>query len=300
MEGVEGHITSQSQSTNRRIPVEKVCERRKLAEETIYHALRHCPKAIECWKQFQFEWDVELSNSNGNADWFTKMLSNLEQNALQHFAVAAWTILSDRNAEIHGENQKPVPMLVSSVRQYVSEYTQAQQRIYDPMSRPSQKWKPLRPGFVKVNFDGALDRRTNTGGIGIVIRNEKGLIMGAKAAKSHCFNEPFLAEAKAALSALIFAFEMGFQKIEVEGDALSIIKQFKDMSTNYSIIGNIIEEARVRAGFFNSCFFTHTGREGNRVADTLAKLGLTVDCDMIWIEDCPPCVEQFVITDAVI
>ena len=96
-----------------------------------------------------------------------------------------------------------------------------------------------RPCFVKVNFDGALNRRTNTGGIGIVIRDEKGMIMGAKTVKSHCFNKPFFAEANAALHALIFAYEMRFQKIEVEGDALSIIKQLQEVGTNYSNIGYI-------------------------------------------------------------
>ena len=77
---------------------------------------------------------------------------------------------------------------------------------------------------MKVNFDGALDRRANTCGIGIVIRDEKSMIIRAKATNFYCFNEPFIVEAKVALYALIFAFEMGFQKIEVEGDALSIIK----------------------------------------------------------------------------
>ena len=69
------------------------------------------------------------------------------------------------------------------------------------------------------------------------------------------------------------------------------------MGTNYSIIGNIIEEARNRVGCFSSCFFNHVGRDGNQVAETLAKLGLTVDYDMIWVKDCPSYVEQFVITD---
>ncbi|XWS59051.1 hypothetical protein CRYUN_Cryun08bG0088700 [Craigia yunnanensis] len=160
------------------------------------------------------------------------MLNNLNQNALQHFAVAAWTIWNDRNAEIHGEGQKPVTILVSSVGQYVTEYNQAQQRLRDTVPRPSQKWKPPKPGFVKVNFDGALDIRAATGGIGIVFRDEKGMIIGAKATNSPCLDDPFFAEAKAALYALIFAYEMGFQKIEVEGNALSIIKQIQEIGTN--------------------------------------------------------------------
>ena len=73
-------------------------------------------------------------------------------------------------------------------------------------------------------------------------------------------------------------------------------------SLPHSLISNrnIIKEARGKAGCFSSCFFNHVGREGNRVVDTLAKLGLTIDYDMIWVKDCPPCVEQLVITDAIL
>ena len=109
--------------------------------------------------------------------------------------------------------------------------------------------------------------------------------MGAKATNSLCFNDLFFAEAKAALYALIFAHEMGFQKIEIKGDVLFIIKQIKEMGTNYPVIENIIKKARNRARCFSSCFFNHVGREGNQVADTSAKLGLTVDYDMIWVKD---------------
>ena len=72
----------------RKVPIEKVCGRCKLNEETIYHALRLCPKAAECWNKLHFEWDMEYFNLNGNVDWFAEMFKKLEQNALQQFAVA--------------------------------------------------------------------------------------------------------------------------------------------------------------------------------------------------------------------
>ena len=71
-------------------------------------------------------------------------------------------------------------------------------------------------------------------GLGIVIGDEEDKIMGAKASNFLCFNDPFFAESKAALCALEFALEMGFQNIEVEGDALSNVKQLQDSKTNYS------------------------------------------------------------------
>ena len=122
-----------------------------------------------------------------------------------------------------------VKVRISSVKHYVSEYIEAQQRLYDIVSQPCQKWKPPRRGFVKVNFNGALDRKVAKGGIGIVIRDEKGKIMGAKVTNSLYFNDPFFDEAKAVLYALVFAYETRFQKIEVECDALSIKKQIQEV-----------------------------------------------------------------------
>ena len=164
---------------NRHIPVERLCERCNQNEESIYHALRQCPKAKACWNQLQFEWDTELFGQNENEQWLLKELKNLDQVALQHFAITTWTIWFDRNAETHGEGQKPANILARSVSKYGEDFTQAQQRWYNALSRPFQRWKPPRPCFVKINFDAALDMEAHKGGLGIVIRDEEGKIMGA-------------------------------------------------------------------------------------------------------------------------
>ncbi|XWS29919.1 hypothetical protein CRYUN_Cryun24cG0071900 [Craigia yunnanensis] len=67
---------------------------------------------------------------------------------------------------------------------------------------------------------------------------------------------------------------MGFRDIEVEGDALGIIKQLKILEDDYFPIGTIIEETRNKAGLLNSCYFNHLGKNGNVVAHGLAKYGI--------------------------
>ena len=42
-------------------------------------------------------------------------------------------------------------------------------------------WKPPKDGKNKLNFDGSVDSVAKKGGIGIIIRNEEGLVMGAYA-----------------------------------------------------------------------------------------------------------------------
>ncbi|XWS70121.1 hypothetical protein CRYUN_Cryun03dG0022000 [Craigia yunnanensis] len=76
-------------------------------------------------------------------------------------------------------------------------------------------------------------------------------------------------EANAALNALKFASHMGFTSIELEGDAVSIIKKLQSHEPNLSTISLLIDEARVKALTFNLCSFKHIGRNGNTLAHIL-------------------------------
>lgn len=48
-----------------------------------------------------------------------------------------------------------------------------------PRTARSVRWCPPLAGLLKVNFDGALFAEENIVGLGIIIRNESGLVMAA-------------------------------------------------------------------------------------------------------------------------
>ncbi|XP_062149801.1 uncharacterized protein LOC133858359 [Alnus glutinosa] len=85
-------------------------------------------------------------------------------------------------------------------------------------------WKPLDVGFLKVNWDASVNVNVGVIGLGCVIRNDEGIIMGAKCCVYKVNADPLLAEVMAALFALEFCLEMGLAKIISEGDSLQIIK----------------------------------------------------------------------------
>ena len=89
------------------------------------------------------------------------------------------------------------------------------------------RWTTLPNGFVKVNFDGANAKALRLSGVGVVIRDSDEAVLASCAEK---FNQPFKAEdteALAAMKALSFAHELGFQNIVLEGDALNLIQALK-------------------------------------------------------------------------
>ncbi|XWS41219.1 hypothetical protein CRYUN_Cryun17cG0062000 [Craigia yunnanensis] len=90
---------------------------------------------------------------------------------------------------------------------------------------------------------------------------------------------------------------MRFHDIELEGDAIGIVKKLQRFGGDLSLSGTLIAEARSKAANFYSCVFMHSGRNGNMVAHSLAKYGLGVHEETIWVEECPSFAQEYVNID---
>ncbi|KAK3043370.1 hypothetical protein RJ639_002672 [Escallonia herrerae] len=85
-------------------------------------------------------------------------------------------------------------------------------------------WSPPPPGYTKLNFDASCMDQDGSGGIGLILRNETGLLLATKAIHlSHCLNAR-TAEALAAREALHLASEMHLSHLIIEGGSYGIIK----------------------------------------------------------------------------
>jgi ribonuclease HI len=85
------------------------------------------------------------------------------------------------------------------------------------------KWTPPAEGRYKVNYDGAIFSTTNDAGLGVIIRNARGEVMG-----SLCQRVPFphsveAVEASAARCAIQFAKDLGIMEIDLEGDSKTVV-----------------------------------------------------------------------------
>ncbi|XWS30696.1 hypothetical protein CRYUN_Cryun23aG0009300 [Craigia yunnanensis] len=80
-------------------------------------------------------------------------------------------------------------------------------------------------GRYKLNFDGAVNKATKMGGIGVITKNGEGAVMGAYAGSLPGILCPFIVEANAAICSLKLAQQIGFYSIEIKGDALGIMRK---------------------------------------------------------------------------
>ena len=84
-------------------------------------------------------------------------------------------------------------------------------------------------------------------------------------------------EASAAICALQLAQQIGFLKVEIEGDARGVIRKLQGVKEDLSPIGTLVDVAKSRTKSF--CKFILTRRKGNMAAHWLAKYRLKLQGD---------------------
>nr|XP_023896666.1 uncharacterized protein LOC112008569 [Quercus suber]POE55647.1 hypothetical protein CFP56_44752 [Quercus suber] len=134
-------------------------------------------------------------------------------------------------------------------------------------------------------------------GIGVVIRNSSGQVIGALSDKIHLPSTVDDIEAIACRSAISFALEISVEEVVFEGDSETIIKALNSDSSCLSPFGHVIEDIRALALNFASCVFSYVKRQGNAVVDKLAKLAKYSPCPSYWSDGIPCDVQNLVVTD---
>ncbi|PRQ34202.1 putative ribonuclease H-like domain-containing protein [Rosa chinensis] len=150
-----------------------------------------------------------------------------------------------------------------------------------------------------MNFDGALDPINGICGLGVVFRDHFGVLKGAMAVPQIGYLSPRSVEALALLHGLRFAAHVGFGRLEIEGDALSIITSLQVECDDLSLEGHLLEEVKRLVESFEFCSSHFVKREGNQVAHRLAKEALKVSQPFLCLESGPPWLIQCVSIDFV-
>ncbi|XP_075636729.1 uncharacterized protein LOC142608964 [Castanea sativa] len=135
-------------------------------------------------------------------------------------------------------------------------------------------------------------------GFGAVIRNKKGEIIAAMAAKGpevFCSEE---AELLACRKAIEFAIDAGFSELVIEGDNGSVMKAISATQDDHSMLGNVIWDIHHLIGNLQWVMIECTKRGRNRVAHELTQFARNISHDLFWMEDVPPIVREALYQDS--
>ena len=204
------------------------------------------------------------------------------------FAMLTSQIWHRRNKLRLGEAVADLRLLDSLARNALLEFQQAHPVTSSPLSSlPQTKWEPPPTDWIKVNFDGAVFQDRNEAGLGVIIRNGHGLVMAALTQTIPLPTSVEMVEVLATRRALIYAWELSFDHIILEGDLNIAIRAMSSDIFSAASFGHILSDIKALASNFSQVVFRHTHRQGNKVAHSLARAACSFHPFCTWIEEIP-------------
>ncbi|MBA0736388.1 hypothetical protein Gogos_009948 [Gossypium gossypioides] len=158
-------------------------------------------------------------------------------------------------------------------------------------------WRPPDIGIIKINFDASFIQDKGLATTTVLARNYKEDVVGAETYIFKDVADSFVAEARACERALVFAHKMGFQRLAVEGDALSVIKNIRNKEAGKLIIRPIIYHIHQLDRNFEEVTYIFVPREVNEAAHVLAIEGRRRGVCQNWVNDVPDLVQTVVRKD---
>ena len=102
---------------------------------------------------------------------------------LDLFAVVAWYVWQWRNELRANKSIIPLQDTLISAAQLLTDFQKRRLVIPSWSLMSDSKWKPPNKDEFKTKYDGAVFQETNEAGIGVVIWNDEGEVLGALSEK---------------------------------------------------------------------------------------------------------------------
>ena len=281
-------LPSKQNLARRKIALDKTCLLCDEQQESIMHVLRVCDQAKAVWKSVPSFSQLYQTGYRSFFDLLEAVLDHRSAFTVALFSTIAWSLWQRRNKIRVQQTSWPLHEISRRVRELVVEFFDIHKQPPRPTVQQSQvHWTKPPQDFYKANFDAALFDSSNMAGIGVVIRDYNGNVIGALSQKIALPPSIEHAEALAASWAVAFAKELSLFEVIFEGDCLRIIKAINTMEPCHTLFGHIIEEIRSLSSALRKCSFQHVRREGNNLAHALARRAvISADTD-VWVEDLP-------------
>jgi ribonuclease HI len=227
-----------------------------------------------------------------------QIIQSNSDHLFEKFAITSWLLWHKRNQDRLHLPSDPHSQILPRAHALLSEYLAVTTENKPQKPQPPQvRWKPPSSNLFKVNFDGAIFRESNTGGLGVVIRDNTGMVIATLSQKVTGNHTAEMIEALAARRAIRFAMEVGVTNAEFEGDAETVIRDLCRTAPIYTPYGLVIEDAKVLLAEIQNFSLSHTRRSGNSVAHALARRASKCHSYLVWMEEVPLDINHVLLND---
>lgn len=257
-------------------------------EEMAMHAILACPRVWELWDESECTHLIQ-NVTNINAMNFVSSWKPIEKKLQQKMAILAWCIWSERNEKVLNNTTTPNTVILVRLQRLISEHDKYAKRIYGsrivgPRSSSAKSWQAPGAGFVKLNCDASL---VVDGwiGLGVVARDDEGRVLFVASRRVRATWLVEIAEGKVLLMALRLAGRFGLQNVILESNSQVLISRLSKAMTYFSDLDSVLEDILSLSCNFLSVSWSHVKRDGNVVANHLAKL-VPFGVEQIWENHC--------------
>jgi hypothetical protein len=187
-------------------------------QESVFHITWACPSAQDVWGASARSFQKSRTDGLDFVGLFEEIMENLGEENLLIFAVTAKEIWQRRNLVLHGGVVTHPNIVANLAMEALRQFQHANSK--DPSQEneegliigddgPCPKWRAPTHGFYKANWDIAISLDKKCMGIGVIIRDEEGLVTAAKSLTISAVLEPAAGEAMAALHAAELCRDLG-------------------------------------------------------------------------------------------
>ncbi|KAL4388185.1 hypothetical protein GQ457_09G012120 [Hibiscus cannabinus] len=162
--------------------------------------------------------------------------------------VRGWSknLLSFGGREIYDDNVPPPWLTVLNARQMQQEFLGTLNQPGSAVYRPTfgTSWKKPKSDVIKINFDGAYRSTDGAAAVGVVARDNHGMVVVGCCKYIAAANNASVVEAFACFEAILLALDRGWSEIEITGDAANVINILNDPVSGILTLANYLTEAR--------------------------------------------------------
>jgi ribonuclease HI len=217
------------------------------------------------------------------------------------FAGITRRIWKRRNEYVHKGSFAHPSSILEQVREELRAYEHAQgkDREYESLialvgEQTDQKWEFPPHGWVKANWDVAVERKTRRLGIGIIIRDDHGECCATKSWTRMGLLDPTAVEATAAFMAIQMCIVLGMQQVQFEVDARVVVDAVNRGESSENHWGHLVADILIGLQDILQWKMRYVPREVNRGAHVLAKMATATGTNNEWFGAFPECIQTII------
>lgn len=280
---------------NRRVECSQACILCSNHQESISHLMFKCGFAISCLKNIP---NILLNVDMSMEEWVSWHIKALDNVSCCLLLTTCWKIWGARNQKLWSNYSSNPSIVVEDAKAFFEAWSSI--HTYSPRrnkQKDFEKWEKPPRSWLKVNTDAALDSQGRHIGLGFVLRNSDGNFIAAATKHWRGNFQPKLAEAIGVREALKWLKDMQYDNIQVETDALLVIKGLNNATTDSSF-DLVLEDIRLIANDFHNISFAFVKRSANSAAHVLAREAVfNADC-RDWLSSPPSFLYDVLVSDS--